>query len=442
MGSGPGGSGGPTGGPNRRNILLAAGGAVVVVGGGVGIAVAASGGGGKPTPNPTTGPSSTTSSPGPNPSTAPTSPTAPLPPAPGPVGTFAGPQAKPAWTGTLNEASSSLQLSGNTLVNKGDSAVSGYDAATGKSKWAKSFPVQDGGMLVVGQTAYIGGDLVSDSGGTEGLFAVDAAAGTESWRFPITATDSIVSSIAGVLNDVVFVQGSDDAGKWVWALDAKAHKLLWRVTGKEADGAVHVPASGTKMFIATQTRDAPYTGQIQQYDVATGAKGWALSVPKGPLFNPDSAASLVMGDGSLIYLADQAYAVDPATDKQNWAFTPAGVDLPNGWPAISPDGNLLILTATSTVFAVDAKTGQQKWKTSLPDASTQSLKQMESGVPQVADGNVYIEDSKNTIWALDVATGATRWQFNFPVEPQWVAGGGYVYAAYGTALTAIKAAGQ
>jgi outer membrane protein assembly factor BamB len=93
------------------------------------------------------------------------------------------------------------------------------------------------------------------------------------------------------------------------------------------------------------------------------------------------------------------------------------------------------------VYAVDAKTGQQKWKTGVADQST-SLEHMESGAPQVADGNVYVLDSKNTLWALDAATGATRWKYAFPVAPQWIAGGGFVYAAYGSASVAIKASGQ
>lgn len=443
---GPGGSGG---GPNRRNLLIAAGGAAVVVGGGVAAVASMSGGGGTPRTDPTAPKTLTDStSPAPNPSTASTTPTGPvsttsLPQPAGSLGTMAGPDAKPAWTGTLAEGSSDLQLAGPVLISLGDNGVTGYDTATGKSRWPTPVPVKDGAKntCTAGATVYAAGDLMSDSGGTEGLFAIDAHAGTVTWSAPIATTDSLPSSVSGVLNGIVFVEGENAATRTAWlsAVDAKTHKELWRLD-HGADGAIHVPATGTKIYVGTVTDEATRTGQIQEYDAATGTKGWTLGV-KDVLFGDDSSASIAMGSGSLIYIADQAYGVDPATSKQNWAYEQPGSDTFGGWPGISADGGLVVFVGTFTVYAVDAKTGRQKWKTGVADQST-SLEHMEAGAPQVADGNVYVLDSQNTLWALDAGTGATRWKHAFPVAPQWIAGGGYVYAAYGSASVAIKAAGQ
>jgi eukaryotic-like serine/threonine-protein kinase len=460
VGGGPG--GGPGDGPSRRSLLLAAGGAVAVVGAGVGIAAEAGGGTAKPkpptptptlmtTPMPTPMPTNPTG-PDPNPSASPTgpatsgSPATTLPPAAGATGTMAGPDAKPAWTATPAQAATALAVSGRTLVSLGDQSVAGYDAATGKGTWAKPVPIHDGSMKVAGATVYAVGDLVTDSGGTLGLFAVDAATGAVAWNAPITAARWQPSSLSGVLDGVVFVEGvsvgTSPSTSWLWAVDGKTHKELWRQegSGAKAVGSVYVPAAGGEIYVGTVTDKDADTGQIQVYDATTGTKGWTLGVKDEAGFLADST-SFAMGSGNLIYAADQVYGIDPATNKQNWAWAPAGTDSSLGWPGISADGSLVVFVGESTVYAVDTKTGQQKWKTATPDQSP-GLKGIENGMPQIADGNVYVLDSANTLWALDVATGATRWKYSFPVDVAWIAAGGHVYAAYGTALVAIKAAGQ
>ena len=440
----------PGGAPSRRNLLLAAGGAVVLAGAGIGI-VTEAGGGAKPQP-PTPTPTLT---PIPTPTPLPTNPTAPassgsptatLPPAAGATGTMAGPDAKPAWTATLPQAATSLAMSGGTLVGLGDQSLAGYDAATGKSTWAKPVPLHDGSMKVVAGTVYAVGDLVTESGGLLGLFAVEAATGTVAWNAPITTARWQPSSVSGVLNGVVFVEGvsvaTSPATSWLWAVDGRTHKELWRQegSGAKAAGSVYVPASGGKIYVGTVTDQDSSTGQIQAYDATTGTKGWTVGVKDETGFLADST-SFAMGSGNLIYAADQVYGIDPATAKQNWAWAPAGTDSSLGWPGIGADGSLVVFAGESTVYAVDTKSGQQKWKTATAGQSP-GLKGIENGTPQIADGNVYVLDSANTLWALDVTTGATRWKYAFPVDVAWIAGGGHVYAAYGTALVAIKAAGQ
>jgi len=359
---------------------------------------------------------------------------------------MAGPDAKPAWTATLPQAATSLAMSGGTLVGLGDQSLAGYDAATGKSTWAKPVPLHDGSMKVVAGTVYAVGDLVTESGGLLGLFAVEAATGTVAWNAPITTARWQPSSVSGVLNGVVFVEGvsvaTSPATSWLWAVDGRTHKELWRQegSGAKAAGSVYVPASGGKIYVGTVTDQDTSTGQIQAYDATTGTRGWTVGVKDETGFLADST-SFAMGSGNLIYAADQVYGIDPATAKQNWAWAPAGTDSSLGWPGIGADGSLVVFAGESTVYAVDTKSGQQKWKTATAGQSP-GLKGIENGTPQIADGNVYVLDSANTLWALDVATGATRWKYAFPVDVAWIAGGGHVYAAYGTALVAIKAAGQ
>jgi outer membrane protein assembly factor BamB len=358
---------------------------------------------------------------------------------------MAGPTAKPAWTGTLNEQSNGLASSGNVLVSMGNNGITGYDPATGKSKWAKPVTIQNGvnGVYVDvdGGTVYACGNLVTDSGGTDGLFAIDAGSGTVAWNVPIAANSGLATSVSGILNGIVFVEGDNVSihTTWIWAVDSKARKQLWRQEGGKGPDVVYVPASGNKIFIGTELDSGADTGQIQAYDAATGTKGWSVNA-KSVNFAPDSSAMFAMGSGNLIYTGDQVYGLDPATGKQNWAFAIPDYDT-LGWPGISPDGNLAVFAGVFTVYALDTKTGQQKWMTADSDRS-HGLKQIESDTPRIADGNVYIMDGTNTVWALDVATGATRWKYTFPVAVQWAAGGGYLFATYATTLIAIKAAGQ
>src|SRR6185437_4869050 len=101
---------------------------------------------------------------------------------------------------------------------------------------------------------------------------------------PITTARWQPSSVSGVLNGVVFVEGvsvaTSPATSWLWAVDGRTHKELWRQegSGAKAAGSVYVPASGGKIYVGTVTDQDSSTGQIQAYDATTGTRGWTVGV--------------------------------------------------------------------------------------------------------------------------------------------------------------------
>jgi len=74
-------------------------------------------------------------------------------------------------------------------------------------------------------------------------------------------------------------------------------------------------------------------------------------------------------------------------------------------PAIV-DGIVYVAGVEDYLFALDAETGQEKWRFQTPKGSMNS--------PSVADGVVYISSGDETLYAVDAETGKEIWRFSLP----------------------------
>jgi PQQ-dependent dehydrogenase (methanol/ethanol family) len=72
--------------------------------------------------------------------------------------------------------------------------------------------------------------------------------------------------------------------------------------------------------------------------------------------------------------------------------------------AVAQGGILYVQTSQQNVFAVDGRTGQVRWKTSVGNQSTNMR-----GVA-LGEGKVFSASGANVVYALDQATGAVVWQ--------------------------------
>ena len=90
------------------------------------------------------------------------------------------------------------------------------------------------------------------------------------------------------------------------------------------------------------------------------------------------------------------------------------------------DGNLD--GGKGSAYALDADTGEQRWKTELTGMPTVS--------PAVADGTVYVGDTSN-VHALDAETGAIRWSFEHPATSSPTVVGDALYVGTGDGLYAL-----
>jgi outer membrane protein assembly factor BamB len=104
------------------------------------------------------------------------------------------------------------------------------------------------------------------------------------------------------------------------------------------------------------------------------------------------------------------YAVDAATGEERWKFGTGGF-LPSssdtdGWgsPPTVAGGVVYSTSVDGNLYAVDAKTGNERWAFDAGGPLVRS--------PAVADGLVYVSTVAGTLYAVDAASGKRRWVFD------------------------------
>jgi alcohol dehydrogenase (cytochrome c) len=131
-------------------------------------------------------------------------------------------------------------------------------------------------------------------------------------------------------------------------------------------------------------------------------------------------------DGVLYYTGSysRVFALDGATGKQLWSYTPELDDTlvarqthsPYNRGAAIGDGKLYVGTVDGHLIALDMKTGKVAWDTKLQDS--QKLTVGFTGAPLYAKGTIVIGSQggewpgQGPLYGVDAATGKVKWKFN------------------------------
>ena len=152
----------------------------------------------------------------------------------------------------------------------------------------------------------------------------------------------------------------------------------------------------------------------------------------------------VIGDTLFFGSGRYEYAVDSATGKLKWKFEWASRGewektswqqaLKNRGTRSSPhyeNGRIYFGSGSTTVYCVDAASGNEVWRRSL---TTDQLMEPQSFYsPVVYNGKVFMAYSGGdaAIFCLDAETGAIRWKFRVAqdVPLEWKTGGGSVWTS-------------
>lgn len=307
--------------------------------------------------------------------------------------------------------------------------------AAGSPLWA--------GATFAGGTVY--------AGGQDGrLHAIDARRGRERWSFPAGGPIRTRATVAG---DDLYFQADDG---YLYKLAAGSGEERWRVRVVEKPierlpfdnpksrydrFGSDVTVAGGRLYLGT------HDGRLLAIDPARGEKAWEFASSDSVLAAPAvEAGRVVFGsfDGSV-------YALEAATGKLLWkrdtrgavVSTPAivgdrvivgnrsydllGLEARTGevawtryiwfsWVESSAtvrDGVAYVGSSdAAAVYAVDARTGEQRWKTDVYGWAW--------GQPAVTDARVYagtasqkdyLAGHKGLVVAMDRATGRPAWHF-------------------------------
>src|SRR5215475_11969919 len=115
----------------------------------------------------------------------------------------------------------------------------------------------------------------------------------------------------------------------------------------------------------------------------------------GPAFSAESA--MFRGDAQHSGLVKGSA---PALNSVKWKFKTQAAVISS--PAVA-DGVIYFGSSDHSVYAVNAKTGEQVWKTRTGGRVVSS--------PAVVDGRVYIESFDSNLYSIDAKTGDVKWKF-------------------------------
>jgi eukaryotic-like serine/threonine-protein kinase len=193
------------------------------------------------------------------------------------------------------------------------------------------------------------------------------------WKFP--TGDRIVSS--PVHADGVIYFGGDDGN--VYAVDeTDGHQLWKRKTGG--------PVAATPAIAGEMLYVGSYDGKFYALDRRSGAPRWKFAT-----------------GGERRFEAKGLHGMQP---KNQTIADPFDVYLSS--PVVA-DGNVYFGSGDGNVYALDAASGDLKWKFQTGDVVHAS--------PAYADGVVFFGSWDSYFYAVDARTGALRWRFHGGEDP-------------------------
>ncbi len=236
------------------------------------------------------------------------------------------------------------------------------------------------------------------------------------WFFPTGAR--IVSS--PVMKDKVVYFGSDDGN--VYAVNADNGRQVWM-------RATRGPVSGSPAIDGESLYVMSFDGSLYALNTSNGAMRWKFATAgerrfeaKGlhgftpasqTYFDPFDLylSSPLVVEGTVYFASGDGnmYAVDAASGEQRWKFKTG--DVTHSSPAYA-DGIVYFGGWDSYFYALDAKTGKEVWKFhGGEDALIHNQVGFQSS-PAVVNGVVYVGCRDSNVYALDAKTGQEKWKFN------------------------------
>lgn len=282
----------------------------------------------------------------------------------------------------------------------GNGVLYAIDAITGSGKWE----FKTSGAIHSSPAIFKG--MVYFSSRNEYLYALDSQTGKEKWKYKFAKDleysngwDYYLSS--PVVADGILYTGSGDGN--LYAFDPATGKEIWHYqTGARIRTAPAV--NGDLIFIGTMN------GYLYAIEKKSGTVRWKFATKgianKFVDFGYDATAivsSPSVGDGTVVFGARDGilYAVDEKTGKEKWRNDHNG-----SWVLGTGIKNRMVFASSGSsafVQALDIDTGKEIWRFKSQKAVFSSL--------TLAGDMLYFDDYGGNVYALNNRTGVRAWRF-------------------------------
>jgi outer membrane protein assembly factor BamB len=184
-------------------------------------------------------------------------------------------------------------------------------------------------------------------------------------------------------------------------------------------GLIHAVTRTVAQEAAMFRGDAAHTGIYQSIAPEHLHVKWVFRTGELIVSSPAVATGTVYVGSADNFL----YAIDAKTGKQKWKFDAHGNV---SSPAVS-DGRVYIVSLDGKLYAVDASTGAAKWNFATQGESRSTAPGVDGAspahelmpdpwdfflsAPTVANGVIYFGSGDHSIYAIEASSGKLRWKF-------------------------------
>jgi outer membrane protein assembly factor BamB len=211
------------------------------------------------------------------------------------------------------------------------------------------------------------------------LYAVDTKTGEEKWKF--VSNDVVSSPILS--GPIIYFKD----GPHLYCLDSKTGNEKWKFKTK---GKIRSFAISDDIAYLGISQDC-----LSVLDIDTKKEKWFFETNEYFSTNISIAEGIIFFSTSNHYI----YALDAKTGEEKWNL---GKTDSINFVSVS-DGLLYFGSYDNYLYVVDTKTGEEKWKFMAGDSVYST--------PAVSDGVVYFGSCDGYFYALDNNTGEEKWKF-------------------------------
>jgi outer membrane protein assembly factor BamB len=269
------------------------------------------------------------------------------------------------------------------------------DEQTGSTKWSFN-TVKDGDLW--------GNPDVNSGGGAWYPPAIDTSTGTTYWGignpapFPGTTDDPNGTSRPGANLYTDSAVAIDSSGQLAWYQQVKAHDLT------DADFQVSPILADVMLNGAAKTIvvGAGKGGYVVGFDKQTGEQLWKTSVG---IHQNDNLDSFPADTTTTVFPGLYGGVETPMAFADGTVFVPV-VNAGTDFSPTSAKGGLTVTNGTGELVAIDAATGNVRWKADLTSP--------DFGAATVAGDLVFTSTYDGQVLAFDRASGTQRWTWHAP----------------------------